>query len=132
MSELTDQEEWELLYKALCAVCAAHGEENPYGNGDFWVVDDCWGGVTQKIVVSSPRFLTPQLVAEISECIIATGLLGAQVVVALDFNLPGEKLPQMGMIVDSHGAIEQWDLELIRKRVGQDFYREPGKVVPIK
>ena len=130
MNKSIDQEEWEILYQAICTVCARHGKEDPYGNGDYWVVDDCWGGVTQKIVISSPRFLTPQLVTEISKCITETGLLGAQVIVALDLNLPGGKLPPMGMIIDSHGAIEQWDLDLIRKRVGQDFYREPGKIFP--
>lgn len=132
MNKSVDQKEWEILYYALCAVCAKYGAEDPFGNADYWVVDDCWGGVAQKIVVSSPRFLTPQLVAEISNCIRDTGLLGVQVIVALDFNLPGEKLPPMGMIIDSHGATEQWDLDLIRKRVGQDFYRGAGQVLPFK
>jgi hypothetical protein len=130
MNKSIDHEEWETLYQALGVVCARHGKEDPYGNGDYWVVDDCWGGVTQKVVVFSPRFLTPQLVAEISKCIGETGLLGAQVIVALDLNLPGGKLPPSGVVVDSHGAIEQWDLDLIRKRVGQYFYRESGHIVP--
>jgi len=82
------------------------------------------GGVAQKIVVFSPSFLTPTLVNQISKCIKETGLLGAQVVVALDFELLNIELEPMGIIIDSHGMIAQWNLEEIRKRVGQDFYRD--------
>ncbi|MBQ5939014.1 MULTISPECIES: hypothetical protein [unclassified Massilia] len=132
MNKSIDQKEWEILYHALRAVCARHGKEDPFGNSDYWVVDDCWGGVTQKIVVTSPCFLTPELVDEISNCVRDTGLWGAQVVVSLDFNLPGEKLPPMGLIVDAQGVIEQWDLDSIRKRVGGDFYRRPGQILRFK
>lgn len=132
MSKSIDQAEWELLYHALCATCARSGQEDPFGLADYWVVDDCWGTVTQKLVVTSPSFLTPKLVSDISNCIRETGLLGAQVVVALEFNLPGEKLPPMGLIIGSQSAYEEWDLELIRKRVGSDFYREPGRILPFK
>ena len=63
---------------------------------------------------------------------LSAGLWGAQVVVSLDFNLPGEKLPPMGLIVDAQGVIEQWDLDSIRKRVGGDFYRRPGQILRFK
>jgi hypothetical protein len=130
MNRSIDQKEWEILYNALRTVCAKHGTEDPFGNGDYWIVDDNWGGVTQKLVVSSPRFLTPKLVTEITNCIASTGLLGAQVIVALDLNIRGDKLSPMGLIIDAHSAIEEWDIDLIRKRVGPDFFRESGQVLP--
>lgn len=132
MNKTVSQTEWETLYNALRAVCARHGTEDPFGNADFWVVDDCWGGVTQKLIVSSARYLTPKLVDEISQCIRDTNLLGAQVVVSLDIEAPGTKLPPMGLIVDSRGALEQWDLVLLRQTFGKEFYNTPGVVLPFK
>ena len=123
MNESIGDEEWKVVYDAIREVCGRHGTEDPYGKGDYWVVDDNWGGVSQKLVVSSPKFLTPKLVAELADCIARTKLYGAQVLVALDFNLPGKKLPpMMGLMIDSQGATEHWDLESIRQQVGQDFY----------
>lgn len=124
-NKASEQNEWDILYQALREVCAKYGVENPYGDGDYWIVDDNWGSATQKLIVFSPKFLKPALVAEISQCIAHTRLLGAQVIVALDFKGTVEKLPPMGLIVDSCGATEQWDIDLIRRRVGEDFYTEP-------
>jgi len=132
MNKSNDQKEWAVLHQALCEVCAKHGTEDPFGDGDYWVVDDCWGDVTQKLVVTSPGFLTPGLVRDISKCIASTGLLHAQVVVSLEFDLPGEPLLPTGLFVTACGSLEEWDIEMIRKRVGENFYREPAKVLPLE
>ena len=125
MNEQIDHDEWKILYDAVREVCARYGKEDPFGKGDFWVIDDDWGGVTQKIAVYSPRFLSPKLVAELSNCIEKTGLYGAQIVVALDLEIPNEKLPpMMGLLIDSVGATEEWDLQAIRQKVGSDFYTD--------
>jgi len=125
MNEQIDHDEWKILYAAVRQVCAKYGKEDPYGAGDYWVVDDNWGGVSQKLVVTSPTFLTPKLVRELAECIVKTKLYGAQVLVALDFNLSGrDAAPMMGLIIDSQGATEEWDLKLIRELVGQHFYTD--------
>ena len=125
MNEPIDHFEWKLLYDAVRAVCAKHGTEDPYGTGDYWVVDDDWGGVSQKLVVSSSNFLTPTLVAELADCIASLRLYGAQILVALELNVPSGKLPpMMGLMIDSQGATEEWDLVQIRELVGADFYTE--------
>lgn len=125
MNEAIDHEEWKILYDAVRVICAKYGEENPYGKGDFWLVDDDWGGVSQKLVVSSAGFLTPKLVKELSECIALTRLYGAQIFVVLEFELPEGKLPpMMGLLIDSEGATEEWDLPQIRQLVGQNFYTD--------
>lgn len=125
MNEAIDHNEWKLLYEAVRAVCAKHGTEDPYGKGDYWVVDDNWGGVSQKLVVSSPTFLTPTLVAQLADCIARTQLYGAQILVGLELNVPGGKLPlMMGLMIDSQGATEEWNLAQIRAQVGEDFYTD--------
>jgi hypothetical protein len=123
MNEKIDHDEWQILYDAVRSVCARYGKEDPFGKGDYWVIDDNWGGVTQKIAVNSSKFLSPKLVAELADCIAKTKLYGAQIVVALDLETPNEKLPpMMGLLIDSAGATEEWDLPAIRKKLGDDFY----------
>ena len=125
MNEKIDHDEWKILYDAVREVCSRHGKEDPFGNGDYWVIDDDWGGVTQKIAVYSASFLSPKLVIELASCIEKTGLYGAQIVVALDLEIPDEKLqPMMGLSIDSAGATEEWDLQAIRQKVGSDFYTD--------
>jgi hypothetical protein len=57
MSKKQPRDEWTILYNAVRDVCKKFGHEDPYGHGDYWVVDDNWGGVSQKIVVATPNFL---------------------------------------------------------------------------
>jgi hypothetical protein len=113
MSKKQPRDEWTILYNAVRDVCKKFGHEDPYGHGDYWVVDDNWGGVSQKIVVS-----------DLSEAIRKNNLLGAEIIVALDMDLPKGKISNMGLIVDSKGAIEHWDLEKIREIAGPDFYSQ--------
>lgn len=126
VDETDEQSEWDTLYNALHATCERFGKEDFRGRADFFIVEDDWGGdVSQKVIVTSPSFLTPQVVAAISQCIRDAGLLGAQVIVSLELSVPGgSDLPPMGVRIGSGGALEEWDLELIRKQVGDDFYRD--------
>lgn len=124
MSKKYSQDEWTILYNAVSEVCKKFGKEDPYGHGDYWVVDDNWGGASQKIIVATPKFLKKKLVSELSEAIKKTNLLGAEIVIALDMDLPRGKINNMGLIVDSQGVIEQWDIERIREIAGSDFYSE--------
>jgi hypothetical protein len=128
MNEAIDHDEWKILYDAVRSVCTKYGTEDPYGKGDYWVVDDDWGGVSQKLVVSTPAFLKPKLVAELADCIAKTQLYGAQILVVLELNVSGEKLPpMMGLLIDSQGATQEWDLAQIRAKVGPNFYTDPDQ-----
>lgn len=122
MKKTRGEGEWEILYRALCAVCAKYGKEDPFGDGDYWIVDDCWGTAMQKICVFSPGFLTPGLAADISRCIRDTHLPEAEVVVALDIQDPDVDLAPMGILVNASGYEERWDLGEIRRQLGQDFF----------
>ena len=85
-----EQTEWDILYNALHATCERFGKENFRGRADFFIVEDDWvGDASQKVIVTSPSFLTPQVVEAISQCIRDTGLLGAQVIVSLELSVPG-------------------------------------------
>lgn len=58
-------DEWWTLYRSLGAALSQFGEEDAFGNGDYWVVDDDYGGTSHKVCVSRLAFITPELIAAI-------------------------------------------------------------------
>jgi hypothetical protein len=122
LNDPVDIEEWQRLYKAVRAVCSEHGKEDAFGGGDFWVVDDCWGGVSQKLIVTNPSFLTPELVKKLSACISRLGLLGAEIVVALEGAAKGPAEVGSGLVVHSTGFEEYWDIAALRAKHGDSFF----------
>lgn len=115
---------WQRLYDALVLTCKWFGDENAFGRGDFWVVDDDYGCHNQKLCVSSLTFLTPEVVQAIQQCIRDAGAPGAQVMIQLELQGHGvDQVPPEGLIVKAHDIAEYWNLEQVRAIVGDDFYR---------
>ena len=52
----TREQEWEALYDKLRMALAEDGKNDPYGEGDYWIVDDDWGGYHQKVCITNPKF----------------------------------------------------------------------------
>lgn len=123
MAAPIDKQEWTRLYEAVRATCRAHGKEDSVGGADFWVVDDCWGGVSQKLIVSNPSFLTRQLVRELSDCISKLELLGAEIVVVLEAAKIGATESNARLVVHSAGFEEYWDIDKLRAEFGESFFQ---------
>jgi hypothetical protein len=50
-------QDWEALYRRLLEVLAEFGKNDPSGSeGDYWLIDDDWGGLHHKIEVVSADF----------------------------------------------------------------------------
>jgi hypothetical protein len=64
-------EEWSELYERLSATLAAQGREDSLGDGDYWLVDDDWGGHHHKICISNPNFYSAQV-----QCVLQDVLRG--------------------------------------------------------
>lgn len=114
--------EWASLYTALRSVLVRHGRECPFGeNGDFWLVDDDWGGKLQKVYVFKMRFLAPSLVADI-QSLLLNSFREWGVLFALDVkNSDGEKSAPEGIIVFASSVERHWQENELRKLFGPDF-----------
>src|SRR3954462_7963829 len=94
MSEQRLQEvQWQDLYKELKALLAAHGEESPFGNGDYWLFDDNWGGAMQKVCVFNIAFLDRALATEIQRLLCKTPFQKWGVMFALELKNHGQPIP---------------------------------------
>ena len=55
-SEIARQLEWKRLYVSLEATLSAHGKNDPFGDGDYFLIDDDYGTYQHKIECSKASF----------------------------------------------------------------------------
>ena len=53
----TREEFWEALYERLHDALSEFGKNDADGDGDYWIVDDDWGGLHHKICVTDANIL---------------------------------------------------------------------------
>lgn len=100
-------------------VLAAHGKEDPYGNGDYWIVD--WiSAASCKVCVWRIRFLTPSLVEEV-QGLLRRELPGSDVMFQLELVDEPEELPPCGIFVTKDRIQQDWDRSQLRRLFGSDF-----------
>jgi hypothetical protein len=63
--EIEMYKEWESLYEELMTILERHGKHDPFGDGDYFLVDDCYSSPQHKVERTSSHGFTPSLVAEV-------------------------------------------------------------------
>lgn len=64
-AERSEHETWQALYVELLAVLERHGVHDPFGGGDFFLIDDDYGSTQHKIECTSESAFTPTVAEEI-------------------------------------------------------------------
>ena len=119
-SATVQREEWGLLYRELLAVLPAHGREDPFGNGDYWLVDDNYSSTQHKICATRPSFVTRPMVKAVQR-LLQGRRLHWEVLVSLDFKDAKRHPDDLGILVSAHRIDENWNRERMRKTYGNDF-----------
>lgn len=127
MSRETEAQEWRTLNTAVNSVCAKFGKASSNrGRQDYWVSDDQWGGVTQRVHIYNPRMLTRTLMTELARSIRQAKLLGAQIEVLVDFTANGAASHDFlkGMLIVHAGGCDEVmiDIQALRNHFGPWFY----------
>jgi hypothetical protein len=113
--------EWADLYQRLQILLTSHGQESPYSNkGDFWLVDDNWGGDLQKVCVGKIEFLTPKLAGEV-QTLLRDAFPDWGVMFQLEISVEGKAVPPEGIIVRSERIEEHWVKPEMAKIFGLSF-----------
>ena len=114
------QSEWRRLYARLRPLLTKHGKESPYGDGDFWLVDDDWGGELHKICVSNIRFLSRDVVKEIQN-LLKTEFPSWGVMCQLEITNAKLRVPPEGIVIYGDRVEEAWDPSMLRNVLGDAF-----------
>jgi hypothetical protein len=106
MSDERDKQ-WSSLYNDLGKSLALLGSENAFGDADYWIVDDDYGGTTHKLCVHKLAFLKPQLIAAIQQ--VLKYYPQWQVMVQLEIQDAAVDIPLAGVIVLADKVEQHWD-----------------------
>ena len=98
--------EWKKLYGLIRDVLAPYGKDDPFGKGDYWVLEDNYGFNGHKILVNRLHILKPEIVHALQtllhefpdwHIVIALALRGTQ------------RLPDMGLTLTASGIKDDLD-----------------------
>jgi hypothetical protein len=114
--------EWHILHDRITEVLDRYGHKDPFGNGDYWLVDDNWGQRRHRLEIQNPALVRPQVVVALQAALadypdweINAGLYLGKT----DWPASG-----MGLVIYSDEIID----ELQRKYLPEEFrdLRYPG------
>jgi hypothetical protein len=109
-----------LAYEALISVLRKFGKNDPFGEGDFWLVDDNWGDWTQKLTVNNIGVLTREFVDQLKQVMVQFSAW--RLMVTLEVALPcGKNVPPDGLIISGASIEEHWDKNALQTVLGSDF-----------
>ena len=64
---MTTNSGWQTLYEQLLCVLSRHGVNDPFGDGDFFLVDDDYGCSQQKVECMKAEAVTPALISDVQK-----------------------------------------------------------------
>lgn len=118
---------WEQSYAALLAVLERHGTSSATGKGDFWLLDDNYGGPEHLLTIFWLEALTASLLGELQSVLRAPALDGWTIRVALDLpGADGASTPPEGLILGAQAVEEHWDRQALQARFGDAFHFPAG------
>jgi hypothetical protein len=98
---------WDILYEKLSKSLGALGQENAYGDGDFWLVDDDYGDTAHKLCLTKLSFLQPQVIKAIQSSL--RSYPDWRVLIQMEAELNGEQLPPEGLMIYTDHVEQHWD-----------------------
>ena len=113
-----EREDWKSCYSALRQSLTLRGVESPFGEGDFWLVDDDYGGFDQKICVFRLEFLRHELVVDIQRVLKASNSQWRVVLVLEVPKLLAAKHEEGGLFIYHDHVEEHWDRRRIEAILG--------------
>jgi hypothetical protein len=108
-----ERSETRALYDTLEQLLSTHGRSDPFGNGDYWIVDDRWSPRSHKVCIFNIEFLTPQLVEEVQR-LLKQNFPTCVVWFQIEVVEPGVPIPLPGICVFADRVEQDWDRDKMR------------------
>lgn len=102
--DVLQEQEWSALYEAIAGVLRQYGTEDPYGKGDYWILDENWGPRQQKVEFHDLKMLSPPVIYMLQG--VLQSYADWEIVIGID--VPGKEndWPPMGLIVRDREIID--------------------------
>ena len=114
--------EWRSLYNDILMILERHGKNDACGEGDFWLLDDNWGGGPHRLYIFNISIVTRELVDEFMKLLSTEKHAGWEMMLILDLKSPtGEEIPPEGLFVRGNFVEEFWNKEKLKALFGEKF-----------
>lgn len=101
------------LYQSLSNLLGRCGHSDPFGKGDYWIVDDGWVPHSQKVCIFNIQFMTPNLAKEV-QALLSQEFQECVVWFQIEVEEPGEDIATPGIRVFADRIEHDWDLDALR------------------
>lgn len=105
---------WNALYRAIVDFLKPYGKEDACGNGDYWVVEDDYGGRRQTIDVFNLKMFDVEIIRGLRRLL--ENLPGWDIALVLDTPGVGETIPFMGVTIRKHEIIDGLQRQYLPER----------------
>ncbi len=105
--------ELEALYAAFEKLLSARGKSDPFGKGDYWIVDDGWVRHSHKVCIFDIGFLSPELVTDVQH-LLRRDFPACVLWFQIEVSEPGVEIPTTGIRVFADRVEQDWDRGLLR------------------
>jgi hypothetical protein len=98
---------WDMVYGRMLSFLQAYGKNDPFGKGQYFVIDDDYGPDFNKIEVHDLRMLAPDVISGLRSLL--ADLPPWSITVAIDVDNLDPKRPMMGLTIRKHEIIDGLD-----------------------
>jgi hypothetical protein len=123
------EREWILLHDRITAALDGFGKKDPFGNGDYWLVDDNWGTELHQIEFQNLNLLQPSVIKTLQ------GLLGDftkwRITVCADIAAPRTTFPPSDLTLYHDYIVDDLPREFLPEQLRNVSYEgaKPAKQI---
>jgi hypothetical protein len=68
--EMAQERDWQTLHDAITATLDRFGRKNAFGRGDYWLVDDNWGRLSQQLEFQNLELFKPHIIKALQDLLV--------------------------------------------------------------
>jgi hypothetical protein len=95
--ERRQEVEWQELHDRVTAVLDQYGRKDPFGDGDYWLVDENWGWRDLQLGFQNLALLQPHVITSLQALL--AGHPDWQITIEVDAPDGEASVPPMGLVV---------------------------------
>lgn len=120
--DVKQQRDWQLLHDAISGVVDLYGVKNPFGKGDYWLLDENWGRYSQQLEFQNLDLFQPVLLAALQNLL--HSFPGWYITIRVDVVGKEDTWPGMGVIVYRDRIIDDLRRDFLPLGFPSDLFGE--------
>jgi hypothetical protein len=119
-NEARREAEWRSLHDRITEVLDRFGKKDPFGRGDYWLVDDDLGLYRHKLEVQNLNFLQPHVIKSLQSLL--AGYPDWEIMFRIDVVGKEIEWPPMGLIIHDDEILDDLRREFLPEEFRQFAY----------